>query len=231
MTWVAGRRDGRTVADIAAGAGVSKATVSRATSPHGPFPSPRNRQEPATLLYGPFPRARLTDPSTAAQWAEDRRRRVPAAAIAQRCRVPISRVYDATRAFGPFPSPLQGAAGTVSREHWIAGGSDPRSSRLPAKGLPSLPLGRAGARFWVVAVQDLAARPWEDEPLVAVAEPDEVRRGAVVAPDLKDLCGVVCRTHLLAVEEKPLTDLSLHGHHLLQRLERILRGASIPPVG
>jgi len=27
---------------------------------------------------------------------------------------------------------------------------------------------------------------------------------------------VVCRTHLLAVEEKPLTDLSLHDHHLLQ---------------
>jgi len=141
---VAARRSGRTVADIAAGAGVSKATVSRATSPHGPFPSHRNRQEPAscwarrrrrgetvasiardvgvttgrvaaaTRLYGPFPRGRLTDPSTAAHWAEERRRRVPAAEIARRCQVPISRVYDATRTLGPFPSPLQGAAGTVS---------------------------------------------------------------------------------------------------------------------
>jgi hypothetical protein len=45
---------------------------------------------------------------------------------------------------------------------------------------------------------------------VAVAEPDEVRRGAVVASDLEHLCGVVRRTHLLAVEEKPFTDLSLH---------------------
>ncbi len=48
IRWVAARRSGRTVADIAAGAGVSKATVSRATSPHGPFPSHRNRQEPAS---------------------------------------------------------------------------------------------------------------------------------------------------------------------------------------
>ena len=93
-------------------------------------------------------------------------------------------------------------------------------------------LPRSGRRsFRVVAVQDLAVVPGEDETFVAVAEPDEVWRSAVAAPDLKDLCGVVCRTHLLAVEEKPLTDLSLHGHHLLQRLERILRGASIPPVG
>jgi len=51
---------------------------------------------------------------------------------------------------------------------------------------------------------------------MAVAEPDEVRRGAVVAPDLEDLCGVVCGPHLLAVEEKALTDSSLHGHHLLE---------------
>jgi hypothetical protein len=64
-------------------------------------------------------------------------------------------------------------------------------------------------------VQDLAVRPWEDEPLVAVPEPDKVRRGAVVAPDLQNLSGVVRRPHLPAVEEKPLTDPSLHVHHLL----------------
>src|SRR6476661_2899946 len=95
-----------------------------------------------------------------------------------------------------------------------AGWSDPRFT-LPARGPSSLPLGRAGADLWVVAVQDLTVRPGEDEPLVAVPEPDEVRRGAVVAPDLEDLCGVVRRPHLLAAEEKPLTDLSLHVHHLL----------------
>lgn len=144
IRWVAARRDGRTVADIAAGAGLSKATVSRATSRHGPFPSHRQGKEvasdwargrrrgetvtpiaqdalvsagqvtAATRPYGPFRRASVRDPSTAVEWAEERRRRVPAAEIAQRCQVPISRVYDATRAFGPFPSPLQGAAGTVS---------------------------------------------------------------------------------------------------------------------
>lgn len=87
---------------------------------------------------------------------------------------------------------------------------------MPVEGPPSLLLGSAGAGLWLVAVQDLAVRPWEDEPLVAIAEPDKVRRGAVVAPDLKNLRGLVRRVHLLAVEEKPLTDPSLHAHHLLQ---------------
>ncbi len=90
------RRRGETVASIARDVGVTTGRVAA-----------------ATRLYGPFPRGRLTDPSTAAHWAEERRR-VPAAEIAHRCQVPISRVYDATRTLGPFPSPLQGAAGTVS---------------------------------------------------------------------------------------------------------------------
>src|SRR6478672_13707282 len=102
------------------------------------------------------------------------------------------------------------------RERALArqGGRTPRFTAASV-GSSSLLLGRAGAGGWVVAVQDLAVRPWEDEPLVAVPEPDEVRRGAVVTPDLEDLSGVIRRPHLLAAEEKPLTDLSLHVHHLL----------------
>jgi hypothetical protein len=67
----------------------------------------------------------------------------------------------------------------------------------------------------MLAVQDLAVRSWEDEPLLAIVEPDEVGRGPVVAADLDNLGSVVRRAHLRAMEEKPLTDLNLHANHLL----------------
>ena len=101
--WTLERRAGRSVTSIAVEAGVSAATVSRATSVGGRFNrrgvdeetvrawAARRRlgetvqgiagqagmSEAAvgslTRVYGPFPRGRPTAPSTAGQWAEQRR--------------------------------------------------------------------------------------------------------------------------------------------------------------
>ncbi len=75
-----------------------------------------------------------------------------AAEIAHRCQVPISRVYDATRTLGPFPSPLQGAAGTVSL-HGISrmsGVSLPALTLRLRRGIPARPCRSRPARLAVL---------------------------------------------------------------------------------
>lgn len=95
--WVARRRQGESVAQIAATDGVSPATVSRATSHAGPFPHPRTV------------RARQATHPLAQQWAQARRAGVSTTRIAAAndvCHQWVSRV---TAPLGPYPTPRRGA--------------------------------------------------------------------------------------------------------------------------
>ncbi|MEO3939447.1 hypothetical protein V3N99_22300 (plasmid) [Dermatophilaceae bacterium Soc4.6] len=88
--WVAARRAGQTVAQVAAAAGASAATVSRATSAHGPFPVLHRVSEQERDDWVAARRGRSTPTQIAAQAPV----RVSAWAVAQ-----------ATAPLGPFPTP------------------------------------------------------------------------------------------------------------------------------
>lgn len=89
--WTAARGAGDSVAEIAHAAGVSPATVSRATSGQGPFPKP-------------------AQPQDSAGWARRRLDGEPVAQISSLAGVSTTTVYAATKPFGPFPTARSTAA-------------------------------------------------------------------------------------------------------------------------
>lgn len=92
--WAERRLKGESVAAIAAAAGVSPATVSRATSERGPFPHPRSV------------RASLAQPAHPVQeWITLRRSGIGVAQIAADYGVSRQWVSRLTSGAGPFPNP------------------------------------------------------------------------------------------------------------------------------
>ena len=90
--WTAARLAGVTVAEIARDAGVSPATVSRATATRLP-PSRRRGQVPS--------------PAQVRQWADQRRDRVSVTDLARQSGASPVTIRRATQHLGPFPRPRQ----------------------------------------------------------------------------------------------------------------------------
>ena len=99
-----------------------------------------------------------------------------------------------------------------TREHWMAGlvGPTPRftagsvGSFVPASKSPELVSELSSCRTWH-SVPGKASRSWPS--------PNRTRyvRGAVLAPNLEDLCGLVRRPHLEYLTSSPI-DVSRAGH-------------------
>lgn len=104
-------------------------------------------------LYGPLG-ARSVEEESVQRGVQLRAQRIPARTIARDANTSVTRIYTATRAFGPYSSPLQGAAGTLSLRgvSQMAGLTLPAVTRRLGRGELPLPAGFAarGWPFWRV---------------------------------------------------------------------------------
>lgn len=97
LDWLARRHAGESSALIARRAGVSEATVARATKAYGPFPRPTEQLNRTTLSDDT-----LSD--RAARWVEARRRGHTTTGLARAEGVSHQIVSRATRDHGPYPA-------------------------------------------------------------------------------------------------------------------------------
>lgn len=115
LEWLQRRRDGESVDQIAARAGVTPETVRYATDPYGPFPG--------TAAY-----LRLVETPG---WVQMRRDGVSITEIARNAGVSRQLVSAATQPHGPYPSPRRPTPNRVAQ--WVAARRTGRAVRAIAK--------------------------------------------------------------------------------------------------